>query len=210
VKRLLIGAAVLLLLPTAGFAAVSGTGHDLSANDTDSRTCVFCHYPHNANPAVPLWNHTLSTNTFTAYDSPTMEATDNNDWAGTDGNISGLCMSCHDDSVGLGSLVNTPISGTITDPGTLTAVIPTTTANLSTDLSNDHPVAFTYDATLSTADGELNDPAGLTGDVQLFGSGGDQVECSSCHDPHNSTAAEQPFLVTTNAGSALCNTCHVK
>lgn len=210
-RRFLIGAAILLLVPSgAAMAAVASTAHDLSANDTDSRTCVFCHYPHNAAPAVPLWNHTLSTNTFTAYDSPTMNATDNNDWTGTAGNISGLCMSCHDDTVGLGSLVNTPISGTITDPGTISVAFPGTSADLGTDLSNDHPVAFTYNAALSTADTELVDPSTLTGAVQLFGPSSDQLECSSCHDPHNSTATEQPFLVMSNSSSNLCNTCHQK
>ena len=211
-KRLLIGAALLLLIPTAAMAqAGAGFGpHDLSTNDTGARVCVFCHTPHGASTVSgpPLWNHTLSTNTFTAYDSPTMNAADNNDWTGTGGNASALCMSCHDGSVGLGSLINPPNEGTITDPGVMGAVV----ANLGTDLSNDHPVAFTYDATLSGNDGELADPSTLTGAVQLFGAGNDQVECSSCHDAHNQNAGgfDAPFLVMTNQASQLCDTCHNK
>lgn len=203
-RRILVVAAIAALATGGAWAAVLNTAHDLSAADTENRTCVFCHTPHNATPDVPLWNHTLSTNTFTAYDSPTMNATDNADWAGNAGNISGLCMSCHDGSVGLGSVINAPVVGTITDPGTIGAV----DANLGTDLTNDHPVAFTYDATLQTADGELVDPSTLTGAVQLFGASSDQLECSSCHDPHNDTNA--PFLVLANTDSNLCNTCHLK
>ena len=168
-KRSLYIAAALTLLAAPVWGAVGGTAHDLSANDgANARVCIFCHTPHNAAPAVPLWNHTLSTNTFTAYDSPTMNATDNNDWTGGDGNISALCMSCHDGSVGLGSVINDSL-GTIVDPGPMGAV----KANLGTDLSNDHPVAFTYNAALSTADTELVDPSTLTGPVQLFGAGAD-------------------------------------
>ena len=34
------------------------------------------------------------------------------------------------------------------------------------------------------------------------------VECASCHDPHNST--NSTFLRISNAGSAVCLSCHVK
>lgn len=193
----------LAIVAAAGIAdaQVTGTDHDLRVAGT-TEICVFCHTPHNAVPDVPLWNHTLSTNTFTAYDSATMDATDNVDWAGTDGNVSALCMSCHDGSVGLGSLINNPPTGTPSNSGTLM----TGGANLGTDLSNDHPVAFTYDATLATADGELNDPSGIG--LDLFGTGADQMECATCHDVHSD--ANQPFLVISNSGSALCLTCHQK
>lgn len=204
-RKTLVWIGLLLLLAAAPASAqVSGTAHDLSAAEGNGQICIFCHTPHNAVPAVPLWNHTLSTNTFTAYDSPTMNALDNNDWTGGDGNVSALCMSCHDGSVGLGSLINEGPGGTPSNSGTLM----TGTANLGTDLSNDHPVAFTYSPAVQTADGELTDPTTLTGPVHLFGPGADQLECASCHDPHNDT--NPPFLVMSNNGSALCLTCHNK
>ena len=34
------------------------------------------------------------------------------------------------------------------------------------------------------------------------------VECASCHDPH--TSANPTFLRVSNAGSAVCLSCHVK
>lgn len=203
-KRTLLLLAAMAIIAAPAMGQVAGTAHDLSAAEGNSEVCIFCHTPHNAAPAIPLWNHTLSTQTYTAYDSPTMDAVDNGNWTGGDGNVSALCMSCHDGTVGLGSLVNEGPGGTPTNSATLISGA----GLLGTDLTNDHPVAFTYDATLQTADGELVDPTTLTGAVRLFGAGGDQVECASCHDPHNNT--NQPFLVTSNAGSALCITCHVK
>lgn len=203
-KRTLLLVAATILVVAPAYGQVAGTAHDLSAAEGNSEVCIFCHTPHNAVPDVPLWNHTLSTQTYTAYDSPTMDATDNADWTGGDGNVSALCMSCHDGTIGLGSLVNEGPGGTPTNSATLM----TGTALLGTDLTNDHPVAFTYNGALQTADGELVDPTTLTGAVRLFGAGADQVECASCHDPHDDT--NQPFLVTSNTGSALCTTCHVK
>lgn len=204
---LLVAAAILVVAPAYG--QVASTPHNLSTtlSEPNGQVCVFCHTPHNADPSVPLWNHTLSTASYTAYDSPTMDAVDNGGWSGSDGNVSALCMSCHDGTIAVGSLVN---PGPLGPPGDTTSTIDliNANANLGTDLTNDHPVAFTYDATLQTADGELNDPAGLTGAVRLFGAGADQVECASCHDPHDNTNV--PFLVTSNSGSALCTTCHVK
>jgi len=204
-KRTLLLLAIMAIIAGPAFGAVAGTAHDLSAAEANGEVCVFCHTPHAASPSIPLWNHTLSTASYTAYDSPTMDAVDNNNWTGGDGNVSALCMSCHDGTVGLGSLVNPGPGGPPTNAGTPMGAV---AANLGTDLTNDHPVAFTYNAALQTADGELVDPTTLTGAVRLFGAGGDQVECASCHDPHNNVNV--PFLVTSNTGSALCTTCHIK
>jgi predicted CXXCH cytochrome family protein len=202
-RKVLIVTLAIVAMAGVANAQILGTDHDLKANDTATgQICVFCHTPHNAAPDVPLWNHTLSGNTFTAYDSATMQAVDNIDWTGGAGSVSALCMSCHDGSIGLGSLIN---QGTAT-PNNAATTMGAVPANLGTDLSNDHPVAFTYDAALVTADGELADPTTIG--LDLFGAGADQLECGTCHDPHDNTNA--PFLVMSNNASALCLTCHVK
>ena len=94
----------------------------------------------------------------------------------------------------------------INDPGDLTDTTSTLLgpANLGTDLTNDHPVNFTFGAALIAADGELQAPTNAI----LFGVGADQVECASCHNVHDNT--NSPFLVTSNAASALCLDCHTK
>lgn len=203
-KRTLLILAALALVAAPAIGQIAGTDHDMSAAEANGEVCVFCHTPHNAAPDVPLWNHTLSTvTTYQVYSSPTLDSSPTDFAGGT--NVSSLCMSCHDGTVGLGSLVNPGPGGAPSNAGTTMGAV---NANLGTDLTNDHPVAFTYDAALQTADGELVDPTTLTGAVHLFGSGGDQVECASCHDPHDNT--NQPFLVMSNNSSALCTTCHIK
>ncbi|MCB1037692.1 MAG: cytochrome c3 family protein, partial [Acidobacteria bacterium] len=123
-------------------------------------------------------------------------------------------------TVSVAALYNTPNEPPINDNnanivvtagGNVTAAgLITGNPNVGTDLTNDHPVNFTYDGALATLDGELVTPvsvdwvdAGNT--VPLFGG---TLQCASCHDPHNDT--NTPFLVRSNASSALCTTCHVK
>lgn len=86
------------------------------------------------------------------------------------------------------------------------------------DLSNDHPIGFSYQAVL---DESPQQAAGLwntaqvatnsTNRVRFFGAG-KMVECSTCHDPHvdNTDGTQNPFLVMPNSGSALCLACHNK
>jgi predicted CXXCH cytochrome family protein len=79
---------------------------------------------------------------------------------------------------------------------------------LGANLSDDHPVSFAFNAALRTANGELADPATLVkpNAVRLDASG--QLQCTSCHDPHDNTNGK--FLSKSNTASALCQTCHVK
>ncbi len=88
--------------------------------------------------------------------------------------------------------------------------MPTGLDNLGTDLSQDHPVSFTYNsqlvsqAALASPEEELAAPSALTGNVKLDHNS--QMQCTSCHDPHNDQFGN--FLVMDNAGSALCTICH--
>lgn len=184
--------------------------HDFSAKSWNStgEICKVCHIPHNANTAVtnaPLWNHQLtSTASFTLYSSGTLNAT-----VGQPDASSKLCLSCHDGTVAIENFSGTT-SGT-TYMGTLGT--PVGYANVGTDLSNDHPISFTYDAALATTDGGLNDPtttaSGLGGTIsqKMLISG--KVQCASCHDVHNGAGVTY-LLKKSNAASALCLTCHKK
>jgi len=227
-KRLLIlGAAILLVTSSLSAAVgVSGTKHDLSssgpgAKTNVARTCVFCHTPHQASTASkqdPLWNHTMSTTaTYGVYASDTLDATVSEIGGFTAGAapVSALCLSCHDGTVSVASMYNTPnevTSVTLTAGGNVDASgFITGNANLGTDLTNDHPVNFTYDSALVTLDGSgLKTPSSTSWvdaakTVPLFGG---KVQCASCHNPHDST--NTPFLVKANTASALCTTCHNK
>jgi hypothetical protein len=92
--------------------------------------------------------------------------------------VSKLCLSCHDgtvaeDSFG-GQVGTTFMSGS---------------ALVGTDLSNDHPISFTYDDTLAGNDGGLYPPSttnsGLGGTIAADMLFGGSMECGSCHDVHN-------------------------
>lgn len=201
-------------------AGIADTKHNLSVTgpgtikSTDqTEICVFCHTPHDAikNDNIPLWNHTLSsTAAYGTYASPTFTATDAADIGGVTSDtaaVSNLCLSCHDGTVALNSL-NNPSNARPTT--TMSANYITGSANLgatSTALKNDHPVNFTYDAALVTADGGLKNPATLTG-VRLFNG---KVQCASCHDPHTSQdPSGMAFLRVSMSASAMCLACHNK
>jgi predicted CXXCH cytochrome family protein len=210
------GLALTIGLPAGqALAGISTTKHNLSTtgpstlkSDNDE-ICVFCHTPHDAikNNNIVLWNHNLSTQSYTTYTSPTMDNAPgamNGVTAGT-ATTSNLCLSCHDGTVALNAMNNpsnrhlvTIMSGSNQTNGILNGSLST---NLGTDLSNDHPVNMTYDR---TKDAGLKDLTGVT-TVKLYSN---TVQCASCHDPHTNT--NTPFLRASMSGSNLCLICHDK
>jgi predicted CXXCH cytochrome family protein len=214
--------------PPAQAQSVVGSAHDLStssgpgATTNVDRVCVFCHTPHQAaaaNGQYPLWNHDLSAvGSYGVYASGTLDASPTDIGGATAGtaSTSNLCMSCHDGTVSVAELWNAPneapindnpVNITVTAGGNVTgAGLITGNPNVGTDLTDDHPVNFTYDTALAGTDGELYDPATTPAVSALLYSG--MVQCASCHDPHDATF--EPFMVMDNTGSALCITCHVK
>lgn len=192
----------LTLTQQSANATIANSAHDFSDEAwSGNEICIVCHTPHNADVMVsnaPLWNHQVTTATFTVYNTTTMDAT-----LGQPDGISKLCLSCHDGTVAIDSFAGSTGSLLITGP-----------ANAGTDLSNDHPISFVYDAALAATDGSLFDP---TSKITVLGgsiradllNGDDKVECSSCHDVHNSEDNDY-LLRIDNTGSSLCMTCHDK
>jgi len=185
-------------------AVITGSSHDFSnaSWNNSGETCIVCHAPHGGTALAdaPLWNHSLTTQNFTLYSSPTLDAADLSQPAGT----TRLCLSCHDGTIALdsfgGSTSGTHFLGTPIAPGG--------------NLNSEHPISFTYNDALATADGELNPPStttsglgGTIADDLLFNN---KVECASCHDVHNALGTGGYLLVKSNAGSGLCLTCHAK
>ncbi|MBI5170039.1 MAG: cytochrome c3 family protein [Candidatus Eisenbacteria bacterium] len=163
--------------------------------------CVYCHTPHGGQTSAPLWNRNFSVASYQMYDSghsSTINMTVDSQPTG----VSLACLSCHDGTVGLDVIVNTPNSytgGAAVGTHMPSNILP----NLGTDLRNDHPVSVTYDP---TADTYFRSAASVhAAGLQLYGG---KVQCGSCHNPH--TAANRPFLRISNAGSSLCLTCHIK
>jgi hypothetical protein len=143
----------------AGPDVITGSAHDFSGDGwSGGQICVVCHTTHNGSvvQGAPLWNHELTTGTggWTLYAGVAMAATPLDPGFGQAGEgISTLCLSCHDGTVALdsfgGNTGTTFISGA---------------ANVTTDLSDDHPIAIPYNIGLQD---DMEDPA-----TKLTGIGG--------------------------------------
>ena len=177
--------------------------HNLSANSkaairatTETEVCVFCHTPHHGTKEAPLWNRASSGTTYTPYGSSTTKAR-----IGQPNGASKVCLSCHDGTVALGMVRgrSTPIPFR-----NKIVTLPKGQSSLGTDLSGEHPISFAFDSALAAANPDLKHPHTLNQKVKLDHAG--QMQCTSCHDPHNNRFGK--FLVQDNTGSGLCLNCH--
>ncbi len=177
------------IITTKHNLSISGTGTIKATSE--SEICIFCHTPHNSSPRAPLWNKNISGTTYTLYNSSTLDAV-----PGQPDGSSILCLSCHDGTIALGEVVSR------TTPIDMTGIMPSK-SNLTTDLSNDHPISFTYDAALAASDGQLKTPPLNSLAILDHNS---KLQCTSCHDPHKETNPK--FLRASNEFSDLCFLCH--
>jgi hypothetical protein len=183
--------------------------------------------PHDHNRAAQLylngllWNHQVSTATYTMYNAAWSPTLNNPQSAQPDG-IAKLCLGCHDGTVAINQFdrnfdgVSDGVGDTIDlfDPA---FEIPSFTDNGNQDLRGTHPLSIAYNGT---------DPA-LNPDTTLLGTSGTiadnldngKVQCSTCHDVHDSageavggTHLLRVAQTTAQGGSpsGLCLTCHAK
>src|SRR3989338_6636926 len=129
IAKLALGLAIVSISSVSSIAMAAGTGgitntkHSLGGtqnfgrndplkpfgwNFTNATTeiCVFCHTPHgsDSSAAVPLWNRTRSTATYQTYSdlgTATMDAD-----SAPIGGVSLACLSCHDGTQALDSVLN--------------------------------------------------------------------------------------------------------
>jgi hypothetical protein len=129
-----------------------------------------------------------------------------------------LCLGCHDGSTAV-DIFDKYAGGTVTmatyrDDGDYQ--VPNT--GTAGDLSGSHPISMAYDA-----DPNMNNPgttamgtSGFIDDVLFGAAGSGNVECSSCHDVHDTNAVADTHLLRVDNSqaapnaSALCLTCHDK
>ncbi len=197
--------AVILLLAAAahGTERIANSKHDLSVSSPhpiraidEERICVFCHTPHNAEAQSPLWNRHSPTTHYRIYRSSTTEARIDQP-SGT----SKMCLSCHDGSLAIGLVRSRPA----TDPIAMTVqTLPPGRANLTNDLSDDHPIGFRYDRALSNVDFQLRDSQMISSKLSLGPH--DEVNCATCHDPHNNELGD--FLRLPLRRGVICTSCH--
>ncbi|MBM3335299.1 hypothetical protein FJY63_11615, partial [Candidatus Sumerlaeota bacterium] len=188
-----------IALPAAQDSVVNSP-HNLSASGPgllkahyEGEVCVFCHTPHGGN-VIPLWNRSLSQAAYITYKSATAKAL-----PGQPTGASKLCLSCHDGTIALGRLSTRQTPMVVGG-----AERPRGRKNLGADLSDDHPVSMSYNQALTA------DPRRYRALPMPFGKSlldeNNQVQCTSCHDPHNNQHGD--FLVMDNREGRLCLVCH--
>lgn len=214
----------------------TGAGREFMYASNIDEICVFCHTPHGGTLDGPLWNRNDATPaSWSHYQTATLAALGVLS-SRAPNNESMLCLSCHDGSVGVYRVINVPnnaptnpieswtgnpnveivgldglagarIGGAPMIPGEGMA-----TGNLT----DDHPISFSYNVVWNAYDSagrtDLRQASdAINSGVQFFGPN-NNLECSSCHDPHadQSIPEYSSFLITSNSGSKLCLACHVK
>ncbi len=203
----------LLGLNQRGYGTESGPMTGATFNNYNER-CVYCHTPHNASPAAPLWNRELPVQSgYQMYSSPNF---DSKPGPAPDG-ISLACLSCHDGTVAVDAVLNKPQYHTIIDAGThykmsfegqpgtdscgkchnraegayggIGGAHDATIRYLTKDLRDDHPISMPLPDWRT--DPQFNQPyipkedGGRTFPNGVQTFAGDKVQCASCHDPHN-------------------------
>jgi predicted CXXCH cytochrome family protein len=186
--------------------SVVNSPHNLSASGpgairatSEQEICIFCHTPHNSSPIQPLWNRNVPVSAYTVYSSNSLQAK-----PGQPTGDSKLCLSCHDGTIAVGSVLSR--SQPIEMSGGITT-LPQGHGNLGTDLSDDHPISFRYDEALVTRNTKLKAPAAFrdkTSAIKIDANS--ELQCTSCHDPHDDSKGA--FLVMDNTHSQLCTSCH--
>lgn len=187
---------------TATIRASAGTGSD--------QICIFCHTPHNGSPAAgrPLWNHELTTTNLTWSPTTTVRNTTlPTDITGAALNGARACLSCHDGTVALGSVLNaggSSASFTMTGAGQTANKLDTSnTAYFNPGaMGEHHPLGVTKPGSVAGFTDFKTVDAGSAVNYDQSG----YVKCGSCHNPHITTY--DPFLKIDNAASAICTTCH--
>ncbi len=242
---------VALAIPTMASAVISNTKHNLTSSgpgtvkftDTAADMCKFCHLVHDANVSNgTLWARPPPT-------GPAFSATNTSDGTPLDALNSALgagsqkCLSCHDGTVALNTIVNAATvysqaaSGATAQGGT--SIVAGANVFLRgptymASLNGQHPVGVPFAGqTGSVAVAAEYGTASVTGCaagvpvcvagattpaagafIKLYGAAGAyQVECSSCHEPHQENVGGNfPFFLRVSGATTngRCGACHKK
>ncbi len=241
--RALVMSMAWIIFPLYAMASIVDTRHNLSTTGPgpikaaqETQVCVFCHTPHRA-ATLPLWNRAMSRALYIVPGPdawPTLKSRPQNP---PDGD-SKLCLSCHDGTIAIGSVVNLGGAATtismqpspyISPEGMIS---PGAQGYIGTDLSGHHPISIEFsDALISDKAVQCNNgdvtfglsypefPVRLRPTENRYEGGGgigQGVQCTSCHDPHEDPVPSTPgnpgtqFLRIGSAGNAsdLCYSCH--
>lgn len=249
-KKILIGLAAVALvtgISATSFAqtGITGSSHDFTdglkgksgnqgagtavseAWNGRNEICRVCHVPHDHGQAAQrytnglLWNHGVSSATYTMYDNTWSSTLTGVQSAQPDGTAK-LCLGCHDGTVGIDTF-DKYAGGTIYFDNSATGYssgyeVPGFVDGANLDLRGTHPLSIEFPA--AEIGTEFNDPASATwiggGTVESTLDNG-KIQCSTCHDVHSQDIATGSHLLRQaqtvaqgGVASGLCLTCHIK
>ena len=217
---------------------------EAGGKDPLDRVCIWCHAPHHtmvtADSAgidyLPLWNHEVTHQTYTVYESDFGEGPDaavgidgadmtfadrhllnaRDAGLGQPGGVSRLCLSCHDGTVAVNEYGRDPQRAYSQSGGGAMINAQWMIGGNPYGLLNHHPIGFSY-LEVALVDDEIRDPDtviagsgdGITTIRSLLYADG-QMECVTCHDVHNSKNTGETFLWISDRQSKFCLACHDK
>jgi len=226
----LIAGVVIAADADAQITGIRNTRHNLSASNnvaaaggntpnksTAGEICVFCHTPHgsSATAAAPLWNKVLATPaSYTVYTSTTLDGT-----VDLTNSVSLACLTCHDGTQAMDTVLNAPGSGGYDPAGARMAgltwtgsnvdattgkLLSSAVTNLGNDLSNDHPVGIQYAASsIATLDPDFNMAKQVAGKDVWY------VDSGAAKGTANAKDKYDMILYTKNAKPYVeCASCH--
>ncbi len=231
VLALCISGVALAGAPTVFGTGIVGSVHDFSraswnpgSSSYTGEICNVCHAPHDGGrdtyKAGLLWNRRLSSATYIMYDNSWSPGITHAQDSQPTGN-SKLCLSCHDGSLALDAFGSYTGTGwRMWDENTNKVIPRFKDATGRLDMHGTHPISVTYAAPGGGTAKGFNPatntwPGGLTiADTLQNG----KVQCSTCHDVHDTPGEVVPGTQLLRAGltaaqggaSALCLTCHDK
>jgi hypothetical protein len=185
--------------------------------------CRVCHVPHDHQRATQyylnglLWNHAVSSQTYTMYDSSWSETLTGTQSSQPDG-ISKLCLGCHDGTVAIDTFDKYSGGSVYIDDYDSGFKIGMPDGS-NIDLRGTHPLSIEFPA--GEIGTEFNDPSTATwydGSTVASTLDNGKVQCSTCHDVHDQESVPNTHLLRQaqkdmgggEQASGLCFTCHIK
>ena len=134
-------------------------------------------HPAQRHPRPAALEPSLPVNAYKTYTSNSLKAL-----PGQPTGKSKLCLSCHDGTIALGSVNsrNQPIQMA----GGITTIPAGSKTNLGTDLSDDHPISFSYDSDLVDQEPQAQNPRAFS-PPPCNSTPNKELQCTTCHDAHN-------------------------
>jgi len=193
-----------LTAPNRHNLSITGAGTVKASSET--QICIFCHTPHAALTSGPLWNHTLSSATYTVSLPPGVTGSQLSTPENPPDGDSKLCLSCHDGTVSSGDVQNIGGGAGIISMGASMPAEGNGSSNLGRDIRGHHLVSIEVNADLNQAKNAqcgstitfgVKGPASVSGPAILRNTSNcypqpgctknptnKGVQCTSCHDPH--------------------------